>query len=71
MKIECYLSVGCGSEEALRENIKTALSIEEIDADVAFCRISSEEALARGLRGSPSVLINGRDIEPGGPIGFS
>ncbi|HEX8948620.1 MAG TPA: hypothetical protein VF790_06640 [Dissulfurispiraceae bacterium] len=71
MKIECYLSVGCSSEEALRGNIRAALSLEGIDAEVTFSRIKEEEASVRGLKGSPSVLVDGRDIDPQGMSGFS
>lgn len=71
MKIECYLSVGCGAEVPLRENFGKALELEGIDAEVIFRRISDEEALGLGLRGSPTVLINGVDIEPQEIPGFS
>jgi hypothetical protein len=36
MKIDCYLSPGCGSEETLRENITRALVIEKIEAETKF-----------------------------------
>jgi len=71
MRIECYLSLGCGAEEGLRENIKKALEKEGTKADVIFYRIKDEEAQVFGLRGSPSVLINGKDIEPQEISGFS
>jgi hypothetical protein len=65
------MSLGCGSEESLRENIKTALSLEGADAEVVFRRIKNEEAHALGLSGSPSVFINGKDIAPQELTGFS
>lgn len=71
MKIECYMSPGCGSEESLRENIKAAILLECAGAEVVFRRIKDEEAYALGLKGSPSVLINGKDIEPQDLTGFS
>jgi hypothetical protein len=71
VKIDCYMSLGCGSEGPLRENIKRALAREGIHAEVAFFRITDEEAQALGLRGSPSVLIDGRDIDPQEVAGFS
>lgn len=71
VKIDCYMSLRCGSEEALRENISKALKLEGIDAEVNFHRITDDEAIAMGLRGSPSVLINGEDIQPAEVIGFS
>ena len=41
MKIDCYISQGCGSEEALKENIARALEAEKIDAEVGIHRLSS------------------------------
>lgn len=71
MKIDCYLSPGCGSEEALRENITRALVIEKIEAEVYFHRIDDEKAVALGLTGSPSVFIDGKELQPQGAVGFS
>jgi hypothetical protein len=71
MKIDCYLSSGCGSEEALRENITKALVIEKIEAEVNFHRIDDEKAIALGLSGSPSVFIEERELQPQGTVGFS
>lgn len=71
LSIDCYLSLGCASEEALRENIKLALESEAVEAEVNFYRIDEAEAKRLGLMGSPSVLINGRDILPREIPGFS
>jgi hypothetical protein len=71
MRIDCYLSLGCASEEALKENIKIALESEAVKAEVNFYRINEAEAIKLRLMGSPSVLINGRDILPGEIPGFS
>jgi hypothetical protein len=71
MNIDCYLSPGCGSEEALRENISRALALEKVEARVNFHRIDDAKALALGLTGSPSVFINGKELQPQGQIGFS
>jgi hypothetical protein len=71
MKIDCYLSPGCGSEEALRENIARALTIEKVEAKVNFHRIDDARAVALGLTGSPSVFINGKELQPQGTVGFS
>ena len=71
MNIDCYMSPGCGSEEALRENIAGALAFEKVQADVNFRRIGDEEAIGLGLSGSPSVFINGKELQPQGTIGFS
>ncbi len=71
MKIDCYMSLRCGSEDALRENISKALELEGIIAEVNFYRITEDQAKSMGLRGSPSVLINGQDIQPVDIEGFS
>jgi hypothetical protein len=38
---------------------------------VNFYRITDDEADIKGLKGSPSVLIDGVDIQPADIIGFS
>ena len=71
MKIDCYLSPGCGSEDALRDNITRALDSEQIEAEVNFHRIDDARAVALGLTGSPSVFIDGKALQPQEAIGFS
>ncbi len=71
MQIDCYLSSKCGSEQALRDNIAHALAIENVKADVCVHRIDDREAVALGVTGSPSVFIDGRELQPQGAVGFS
>jgi hypothetical protein len=71
MKIECFLSLACGSEESLRANLGEALALEGIEAEIVMRRIDDPLARALGLRGSPSVLIEGRDIMPAPVDGFA
>jgi len=71
MRIDCYLSPECASEEALRENIKRALDIEKIEADLSLHRIDDNRAIALGVTGSPSVFINGKELQSQGLVGFS
>lgn len=71
MNIDCYLSHGCGSEKALRGNITRALAVEKVEAEVNFNVIDDEKAIALGLSGSPSVFVNGKEIQPQGTVGFS
>jgi hypothetical protein len=71
LTIDCYLSQGCQSQEALKMNIATALERDGIKADVNFYRINDAEALSRGLSGSPSVFIDGKELQPSGTVGFS
>jgi hypothetical protein len=65
------MSFGCSSEEELRDNISKALTLERKKAKVNFYRITDDEADIKGLKGSPSVLIDGVDIQPADIIGFS
>jgi hypothetical protein len=71
VKIDCYLSRTCGAGDELREKIFEALALEEVEAEVRLHRIDEREATSLGLRGSPSVLINGEDIQPVDAKGFS
>ncbi len=71
MKIKCYLSPECASEEALMENIKQALALEKVEADLSLHRIDDDKAMALGLTGSPSVFINGKELQPQEVVGFS
>lgn len=71
MKIDCYLSPACASEKALRENITRALTVEDVKAEVNFHSIDDTKAVVLGLTGSPSVFINGKELQPQGTVGFS
>lgn len=71
MKIDCYLSIGCGSEEDLRKNITRALAAEKVQAKVNVHRIDDDKAAALSLTGSPAVFINGKELQPQGKVGFS
>ena len=71
MKIDCYISEGCGSEEALKENIARALEAKKIHAEVGIHRISNEKAAEMKLSGSPSIFIDGRELQPQGIAEFS
>ncbi|HZV46647.1 MAG TPA: hypothetical protein VFG06_04805 [Thermodesulfovibrionales bacterium] len=71
MRIYCYMSLTCGAEEGLRVNISQALEMEGLQAEVQFYRINEMQAATLGLRGSPSVLIDEKDIQPEDVAGFS
>jgi hypothetical protein len=71
VKIDCYISQGCGSEKALKENITRALEAEKIHAEVGIHRINDEKAAELKLSGSPSVFIDGKELQPQGIVGFS
>ena len=71
LKIDCYMSRDCGSEDALRQTIARALAAEKTDAKVNFRRIGTARAAALGVTGSPSVFINGKELQPQETGGFS
>ncbi len=71
IRIDCYLSPECASEEALLGNIKRALVIEKVEADVNLNRIDDNKAVSLGVSGSPSVFIDGKELQPQGVVGFS
>jgi hypothetical protein len=71
LRIDCYLSLTCSAEDALRKNIAQALLSEDMKADVNFHHIPDSEAASLGLYGSPSVLVNGKDIQPAAIKGFA
>jgi MerR family copper efflux transcriptional regulator len=71
MNVDCYMSQGCGSEDDLRLNISRALAIEKVEAKVDFHRIDDAKAAVLGLTGSPSVFIDGTELQPQGTVGFS
>lgn len=64
MRIDCYLSRGCGAEEELRENIRQASIIEKVEVEVNLQRIDDDAAIALHLSGSPSVFIEGKELQP-------
>ena len=71
MKIDCYLSMGCSSEAALRHNLDEALTAEGTEAELNYHRIGDDEAERLNLKGSPTILINGVDPFPSDIDGFS
>jgi hypothetical protein len=71
IRIDCYLAQDCASEQALRQSINAALQLETVKAEVSYIRVTESEAEKLGLRGSPSVLIDGQDILPSNLSGFS
>ncbi len=70
MKIECYISMGCGSEPELRKNLADAVREASPGAEVLIRRVSDEEAARMGIKGSPSVFIDGVDMQPAEMEGF-
>jgi len=61
------ISKGCESKEVMKRNVQQAILEEGIEAEVSFREVAQEEAEQLGMGGSPTIWINGRDLEPGTP----
>jgi len=65
MKIELLYFDDCPSWQKGLDNFKTALSAENVTADIQMIRVESDEAAAKEkFLGSPSFRINGQDLWP-------
>jgi hypothetical protein len=71
LKIDVYLSKVCSSFDQLRENIDLALAETGVQSQVDYHRVDFDEAVKLGVRGSPSVWINGKDAFEENAVGFS
>ena len=68
MKIDVLYVPGCPNYQPALDRIKKVLKSESLRADIEGIAVSSEVA-AKDLefRGSPTVLVNGTDVEPNAP----
>lgn len=65
-RVELLYFEGCPNHEQLRSRLEAILDEEGIDADVELRCIETErEAEQQRFLGSPTVRINGDDVEPG------
>ena len=61
----------CPSHELALERLREVLNEEDIDAEVEVVKVESEEqAQERHFVGSPTILLNGRDIDPPPPDSY-
>jgi len=71
MRIELLYFNSCPSYKRALANIKAALKEKNLRAELKLIGVESEEKARKvGFQGSPSVRINGRDLE-GRDEGFS
>jgi hypothetical protein len=68
MRVRFLFYEDCPSHEPALERLREVLAEEGIDADVEVIKVESEEQ-AQKLRfsGSPTILLNGQDIDPPPP----
>lgn len=68
MTVEMLYFDGCPSHEALLPRLEAMLKDEGVAAPVELCRVESAEAAERArFLGSPTVRINGADVDPSAP----
>ena len=66
VKVELIFSPGCGAIESTMTMVEEAVRELDLAADVSEIIVDTEQK-ARELKflGSPSIRVNGRDVEPG------
>ena len=65
MTVELLYFDGCPSHEALLPRLRALLADAGVTTEVELCRVESAEAAERDrFLGSPTLRIDGRDIEP-------
>ena len=66
MRIEVLYFDGCPNHEALLPRLREILAHAGVCAEIDMRRIADDEAAQRErFLGSPTVRVNGRDVEPG------
>lgn len=65
MRIDFLYFEDCPSHEQALERLRKVLAEEDIEADISVVEVDTEEQ-ARDLEfaGSPTILVEGRDISP-------
>ncbi len=65
MRIDFFYFEDCPSHEQALERLRKVISEEDVEADISVVKVTSEEQ-ARDLEfvGSPTILVEGRDIDP-------
>ena len=65
MRIEVLYFDGCPNHERLLDHLPRLLEREGLDAEIALHRVSDpEHAQSERFLGSPTIRVNGRDIDP-------
>lgn len=69
VEIDIFATVGCASRETLRANLAWAAAGAGVELRVRDHLLDEDLARERMIPGSPTVLVNGRDISSGGQPG--
>src|SRR5262245_12478111 len=72
MKVEVLYVPGCANHEEAVQRVRKVLAAQGMQADLCEIAVNSEEQ-ARQLKfpGSPTIRINGEDIEPSNNVGLA
>ncbi len=66
MKIELFYFDGCLAYQTALKHLEEVIKEKKLDVGVEMIKIESDQqAVASRFLGSPSIRINGLDIEPG------
>jgi hypothetical protein len=66
MRVEVLYFDGCPSHEALMPRLRELMDDAHVDAPVELKQVDSiEEAQSERFLGSPTLRIDGRDVDPG------
>jgi hypothetical protein len=70
MEVSVVYFAGCPSWRAAGHRLRAALEERgRPDLPVAYLPVTNDaEAVAAGFRGSPTLLVDGEDLFPGGPV---
>ena len=70
LSVQVQMSPGCGHGQKTVELVRRVLDDLALDAEIETVTVATmDDAERLGFRGSPTVLIDGTDIEPGPPGG--
>ncbi len=65
MTVEILFFEGCPNSDTVLDLVREVLKSEHITAEVRMVEVrDAQDAVARRFLGSPTIQINGRDVEP-------
>ena len=74
MRVELLFADGDPAAMPARQNLVEVLTEDAFETPIQMVAVGSEEdAVLLGMRGSPTIRIDGADIDPGreGPVGLA
>ena len=71
LKVEVYFAPNCPTKEQVERNLKEALEMEGIPAELKIEVLDPVDAEKKGFKGSPTIIIDGETFQPLEMDGFS